>query len=143
MAYRIEGGPLWQMLNGCADLTMSSISGYGDFYPRIEKDWGDSRGVLKYEKFGLFAAVSDAHRVGKQSSRHYHEHADNFFIMLSGTIGVSVEDNPVEFLSEGDVFCVPHGQHHHFTVVEPAVFVEVYLSPVDKPLADEDIIRVN
>lgn len=146
MAYRVNGGPLWQLLQSFADSMMIECRQWianGWDFPNIEKDWGQSDWYYYEETYGFRATYNDASEIGQQSSRHYHEHADNYFIMISGTIAVSVADNDIEFLSDGDVFCVPHGQHHHFTVVEPAVFVEIYLSPIGKPLADVDIVRLN
>ncbi len=61
---------------------------------------------------------------------HYHEHCDNIYIVLSGTIH-SVVDGESLFLSEGDVMFIPAGAAHKTTNGGDTVAraIEIYAPP--------------
>jgi Mannose-6-phosphate isomerase len=70
-------------------------------------------------------------RVGAAfGSYHYHEHSDNIYLVLSGTIK-SVVDGETLLLSEGDLMFIPAGAAHMTTnggdVVARAL--EIYAPP--------------
>jgi mannose-6-phosphate isomerase-like protein (cupin superfamily) len=148
MGYRINGGPLWQLLKVHADCCDENNKPRTRFNG-AKKGWGRAYEYGRDKEGGVLTAFCDADKTGETSSLHYHRHADNHFIMLTGCIAVAVlqdgvgdVEQDVQFLTAGDVFCVPKGQRHKFSVVEPSTFVEVYLAQPGSPLGEDDIYRL-
>ncbi len=137
MAYRINGGPLWQMLWLAAEDAM-----YDEWGCLESKKWGYTTTVRSCSAMGVHVAVNEAHETGESSSLHYHRRADNYFVMRDGCIRIDVPNNEPIFLTTDQVLCVPVSQHHRFTVIEPATFVEIYLAPPNSPMGEDDIIRI-
>jgi mannose-6-phosphate isomerase-like protein (cupin superfamily) len=63
-------------------------------------------------------------------SYHYHEHSDNIYVVLSGTIN-SYVDGESRLLSEGDVIFIPAGAAHKTTNGGDTVAraLEIYAPP--------------
>ena len=63
-------------------------------------------------------------------SYHYHEHSDNIYVVLSGTIN-SYVDGQSRLLSEGDVIFIPAGAAHKTTNGGDTVAraLEIYAPP--------------
>lgn len=61
---------------------------------------------------------------------HYHEHSDNIYVVLSGTIN-SFVDCESHILSEGDVIFIPAGAAHKTTNAGDTVAraLEIYVPP--------------
>jgi mannose-6-phosphate isomerase-like protein (cupin superfamily) len=61
---------------------------------------------------------------------HYHEHCDNIYIVLSGTIN-SFVDGESHLLSAGDVIFIPAGAAHRTTNGGDAIAraIEIYAPP--------------
>jgi mannose-6-phosphate isomerase-like protein (cupin superfamily) len=63
-------------------------------------------------------------------SYHYHEHSDNIYVVLSGTINAFV-DGETQILTEGDLLFIPAGSPHKTTNGGDTVgrALEIYAPP--------------
>lgn len=78
------------------------------------RDTRDRRDLITDETFGLRSLRADiiTYHPGDTAARHYHEDADHFFFVLSGS-GTLHTDGIYE-VREGDAIRVPAGEVHHF-----------------------------
>lgn len=112
-----------------------------------QKVWGDVQHCFNSPHCAV--SILDTLK-GGYSSRHYHAHRVNRFIVHSGEIEVvqyspdGIEETGRNSLKAGEVLDVQPGNVHRFEVKEPGVLVEVYW-PVDpdKSCAEEDIHRLD
>ncbi len=109
------------------------------------KAWGRVHHVFDNDR----AAVSVLHvEKGGYSSRHFHRHRVNRFVVVSGSIDVVLySPTPSHHelvrtrLQAGDVYDVTSNVVHRFEVVESGIVVEVYWP--DARLSAEDIERLD
>lgn len=64
---------------------------------------------------------------------HHHKSSDNVYIVLSGTVRVTVGDDEHR-AGPGDVLFVPEGQWHSASAIGPeeARILEIYAPPIDR-----------
>jgi len=65
---------------------------------------------------------------------HYHAEAENIYIVIEGTVEVTIEGENY-LASAGDVVFIPPGYHHSAGTVgdKPARIIEIYAPPISTP----------
>jgi len=104
-------------------------------------------GVSEYLYVGATAALSVAYgKKGGASSKHYHRHKHNTFIVMQGTVRVVSEKGPAGLtvaLGPQESFTVAAGVLHRMEFVTDAVLHEVYQAIPGYAVELGDIIRLD
>lgn len=108
------------------------------------RDTRDRRDLITPETLGVTTLKADiiTYHPGDTAARHYHEDADHFFFVLSGS-GTLHADDLVHEVANGDVIHVPAGEIHHFhnATGRDFSFFEMWVpSPTKTVWVDQDDI---
>lgn len=111
------------------------------------KPWGES---IPLYRDAACEIVRVKIRRGGFSSRHYHEHKHNLFIVLSGTLEVKEYNGIGETLKtsclrkETAALSVPAGMPHRFYALKDVDALEVYVArDAARPVEPGDIVRLD
>lgn len=112
-----------------------------------KKPWGFNRHLLSLPCLELHHATIEP---GGHSSRHYHDHKDNHFYVVSGRLVVESyasadvpEPQRIVSLGRGEQLIVRAGEWHRFVNLGPVPveLVETYWSSPER--SHEDIVRAD
>lgn len=119
-----------------------------ELYRKIERYFShsDTRGAIEgLLNTGVWREVNLIHsEAGSVRGGHYHQHAEECFIILSGRIRVKlrlplpsdVDEYQETEMQKGDVFVIPQMVEHTFEIQEDATWLNLMSIPMSKTAPD-------